>query len=57
AENFVKKLADKGYGSGIVDKKGGLYRVSAGSYSSETEAESALDKFESDGFSGWILKN
>ncbi|MBK9190266.1 MAG: SPOR domain-containing protein [Crocinitomicaceae bacterium] len=57
AENFVKKLSEKGYGSGIVDKKGGLYRVSAGSYGSESEAESALDKFESDGFSGWILKN
>lgn len=56
ATNFVADLNSKGYSSGIVDKKNGLFRVSAGSYATKDEAESALDKFENAGFSGWILK-
>lgn len=56
ATNFVTELNRKGYSAGIVDHNKGLYRVSAGSFNSEAQAESALDKFENDGFSGWILK-
>jgi cell division protein FtsN len=56
AVNFVSELNSKGYSAGIVDKNKGLHRVSAGSFNSEKEAESALDKFQNDGFSGWILK-
>ncbi len=56
ATNFVSELNGKGYSAGVVDKNNGLYRVSAGSYNSESDAEAALDKFKNDGFSGWILK-
>lgn len=56
ATNFVSELNSKGYTAGIVDKNKGLYRVSAGSFTSKSEAESALEKFKNAGFSGWILK-
>jgi cell division protein FtsN len=56
ANNYVSQLVEKGYVAGVVDQNKGLFRVSAGSFNSESEAESALDTFEKDGFSGWILK-
>lgn len=56
AENFVTDLTGKGYKAFIVDKNNGLHRVSAGGYQSEQDAETALDSFKNQGFSGWILK-
>lgn len=56
AENFVTDLTSKGYKAFIVDKNNGLHRVSAGGFQSEQDAETALDSFKNQGFSGWILK-
>jgi len=56
ADNFVSDLSSKGYKASIVDKKNGLHRVSAGAYQTEQDAETALDSFKNNGFSGWILK-
>lgn len=56
AENLVKDLSSEGYSSAIIDKSGGLHRVSAGGYSSRDAAQKGLDKLRSTGKSGWILK-
>lgn len=56
ANNLVEKLVTAGYPARVVDKKGNLYRVSAGSFETQNEAESALGTFKNEGFSGWILK-
>lgn len=57
AENLVADLRKQGYEASIFDLKGGLYRVSAGDFSSESAAEQKLNEFKAQGFSGWILKN
>lgn len=56
AENLVVDLRKQGYEASIYDFKGGLYRVSAGDYSTGSIAEERLSEFKSKGFSGWILK-
>lgn len=56
ADNLVKDLNSAGYSAGIIDKSGGLHRVSAGGYDSRDAAQEGLDKLRSTGKSGWILK-
>lgn len=56
AEVFVKELNSKGYLAQIVDKNKGLYRVSAQSFSTTSEAKSFKSKLSNDGYSSWILK-
>ena len=56
AENLVKDLIESGFNAEIIDKNKGLYRVGAGFYSNESDAEKALSQFKSQGKSGWILK-
>ena len=55
AEMFVAELKSKGYNAHIVDKNKGLYRVSAQSFSSKSEAKSFKQKLADDGYSSWIL--
>ncbi len=55
ANNFVKELKTKGYNAHIVDKNKGLYRVSAQSFSSKSDAKLFKDKLANDGYSSWIL--
>ncbi len=56
AEQLVKDLNEQGFSASILDFHKGLYRVSAGDYTSRTVAKSNLKDFKNDGFSGWILK-
>ena len=56
ATNLVSDLNGQGFNAQILDKKGGLHRVSAGAFSSKEAAKSAVSKLESNGFSGWVLK-
>lgn len=55
ANILVNDLKSKGYSASIVDKNKGLYRVSAESFSSKSEAESTKDKLSSESISTWIL--
>ena len=56
AENLVKDLKSQGFSAAILDKSGGLTRVSAGGYNTRDAAEAGLDKLKGSGNSGWILK-
>lgn len=56
ANNLVADLNSKGFSAQILDKKGGLHRVSAGGYASKDAAKKAVDQLQSNGFSGWVLK-
>jgi len=56
AEKLVADLKSQGFNAQIIDKKGGLHRVSAGGYSSRQDAKKAVNSVESSGFSGWVLK-
>jgi CCDC81-like prokaryotic HU domain 1/SPOR domain/CCDC81-like prokaryotic HU domain 2 len=56
AEKLVADLKAQGFNAQIIDKKGGLHRVSAGGYSSRQDAKNAVGSVESSGFSGWVLK-
>lgn len=56
AINLVKDLKSQGFSAAILDKSGGLTRVSAGGFNSRDAAEKGLDKLKGSGNSGWILK-
>ena len=56
AINLVSSLKEQGLEAKIVDQKGGLYRVSAGSALSVESFKLIESKAKSLGFSGWILK-
>jgi CCDC81-like prokaryotic HU domain 1/CCDC81-like prokaryotic HU domain 2/SPOR domain len=56
AVNLVKELQSQGFSASILDKSGGLHRVTAGNYSSKDKANQGLEKVRSAGQSGWILK-
>ncbi|MFT4600625.1 MAG: hypothetical protein ACI857_000801 [Arenicella sp.] len=55
AENLVADLKSQGFNAQIVDKQGGLHRVSAGGFNSRQDAKSGLESVRSNGFSAWIL--
>lgn len=56
AINLVSKLKAEGLAATIVDVKGGLHRVSAGSASNEMDFAKIISVSESKGYQGWILK-
>jgi hypothetical protein len=56
ADKFVMELKDKGFSASILDVENGLYRVTAGSYPTSSDADQNLSNFVNQGFSGWILK-
>lgn len=56
ATNLVSKLKAEGLAAKIVDVKGGLHRVSAGSASNEVEFAKIISVAESKGYQGWVLK-
>lgn len=56
AINLVSKLKAEGLAATIVDVKGGLHRVSAGSASNEVDFAKIISVSESKGYQGWILK-
>jgi len=56
AQKLVDIMRSCGIDAFIYDKKGGLYRVSAGQSSSLSEAEGLARLVKSIGYSGWILK-
>ncbi len=56
ANNLVSILKTEGLNAQIVDLKNGLYRVSAGGASNETEFAKVISVSESKGFTGWVLK-
>jgi len=55
ANTLVNDLKSKGYSAHIVDKNKGLYRVSAESFSTKSEAKSIKSKLASESISTWIL--
>jgi len=55
ANSLVKDLKSKGYSAHIVDKNKGLYRVSAESFSTKSEAKLMKTKLTSESISTWIL--
>ena len=55
ANNLVNDLKSKGYNAHIVDQNKGLFRVSAESFSSKSEAKSIKSKLASESISTWIL--
>lgn len=57
AQAYIGQLKAKGYPAFLVDFHKGLYRVSAGAYSSRKEASGALSKFQSsENNSAWLLR-
>ena len=56
ANALVADLKSNGFNAQIIDQKGGLHRVSAGSYSNRDGANQGLDQVISSGFSAWVLK-
>ena len=56
AESLVAMLKAEGLDAVIVDKKGSLWRVSAGAYDNRGDAKTALNSFTAPGRSAWILK-
>jgi hypothetical protein len=57
ADNFARKLKDKGYESQILQGKGGFRMVSARSYGSLKEIVAELDKFRSEVDPGaWVYR-
>lgn len=56
AENLVSKLNNSGLNARILDVKGGLHRVSAGSAFSVEELSHIKQTTQSIGFKGWVLK-
>ncbi|RZV54301.1 MAG: SPOR domain-containing protein [Flavobacteriaceae bacterium] len=57
AKKQTKRLRGRGYDAAILDKKGKLYRVSQGSFTSEEEAINLLKKAKrEDDPSAWLLK-
>lgn len=57
ADNLVGELNGNGHSASIYDQNKGLHRVSAGGFSSKSDAENTLSNLRSEGYSGWILKN
>ena len=55
ADNLVADLKAQGFNAQIIDKQGGLHRVSAGGFNSRQDAKGGLESVRSNGFSGWIL--
>lgn len=56
AENLVIKLNNSGLQARILDVKGGLHRVTAGSAISLEELSHIKQSAQSIGFKGWVLK-
>ncbi len=56
AENLVQTLTQSGFAARIVDKHGGLYRVSVGDADSESGLSSIRTRSAADGYEGWVLK-
>jgi hypothetical protein len=56
AVNLINSLKSKGFNAKIVDKNGELFRVSAGTSSSNEEILKIKEKALSAGVEGWILK-
>ena len=55
AENLVKTLNSEGFDARIVDKKGGLHRVSAGFVISGSNIDNLQTQLNSKGYNTWIL--
>ena len=55
AERMVKTLGERGLNGVILDKKNGLYRVSAGGAESEAEFDKMSRKVQAAGYKGWKL--
>ncbi len=56
ATNLVAELNSKGFSAQVLDKKNGLFRVTAGDFSERSDAKSAQSDLDSQGYSNWILK-
>ena len=56
ATNLINSLKSKGFNAKIVDKNGELFRVSAGTTSTNEEILKVKVKALSAGVEGWILK-
>ena len=56
ADGLVNELENKGYKAEIVDRQGGLYRVSAGGHNNRGAAKLAQEKLQAEGISCWVLK-
>jgi cell division protein FtsN len=56
ATNLINSLKSKGFNAKIVDKNGELFRVSAGTTSTNEEILKIKEKALTAGVEGWILK-
>jgi hypothetical protein len=56
ANTLISELKTQGFEARILDKNKGLFRVSAGSFSSSTTAKKAKTNLADLSFSSWILK-
>lgn len=56
AEGMVEELKGAGLNARILDVKGGLYRVTAGSANSQREMKGLRDRISNLGKSSWVLK-
>lgn len=55
AENHIKDLSKNGISAAVLDQNKGLWRVSAGSFANQHEADLFSDKVKGLGYSAWIL--
>jgi hypothetical protein len=57
AQNMISSLRARGFEARQVDISNGLYRISAGSASTEEQARQLVANVNSQGFNGWILRH
>ena len=52
----MKELNSDGFNASILDRSGGLHRVTSGGFETKDQAKKGLEKLRNTGKSGWILK-
>ncbi len=57
AQNMISSLKARGFDARQVDISNGLYRISAGSATTEEQARQIIANVNAQGFNGWILRH